>query len=352
MSEPVRIKLCECGCGKPTNIARFTDKRRGVKAGERSRFLPGHSRRTGVNQIDNYRRAAEVHERRQRVLEMYRADASFLDIAAALGVSKAVVNQDVRWLREQGHDDLYRNVPVESYVDASVIAEIERAWNDEQLPVRQIGERYGWGRAQTQGVVMALRAKGVELSARQGEDLPVETQEKRRLKKDFKKRKAADTADALPDGRKSVLRILGAAKRPVSAVEVRRFLAICGQPLSRQAVRSRLELAERAGLVARAEPDQASRRWFERGGGRWFIPVGAEQSAASLTLADAERETELAKLIEDQQDELQRGDWVDSEKGHWADKSIDVPLTADGFTILDTLGDEDEALQELIGDPA
>ena len=32
---------------------------------------------------------------------------------------------------------------------------------------------------------------------------------------------------------------------------------------------------------------------------------------------------------------------------HWTAASIDAPLTADGFTILDTLGAEDENFAEL-----
>ena len=119
----------------------------------------------------------------------------------------------------------------------------------------------------------------------------------------------------------------------------------CGERISKQAVRNRLLRAEKHGNVGRARPDV--RHYFERGAGRWFIPVGAEQSKENLTLADAERETELAALIESQKDELQRGEWIDSERGHWADKSLDAPLTEDGFTILDTLGVEDENFAEL-----
>jgi len=38
-------KLCECGCGKPTPIAKQTDKRTGRVKGEPARFLHGHSAR-------------------------------------------------------------------------------------------------------------------------------------------------------------------------------------------------------------------------------------------------------------------------------------------------------------------
>lgn len=36
------MKLCECGCGKPTNLATKTDSKRGYVKGEPFRFLPQH----------------------------------------------------------------------------------------------------------------------------------------------------------------------------------------------------------------------------------------------------------------------------------------------------------------------
>lgn len=38
-------KLCECGCGAPTVVAKWTDKRRGTVKGEPLSFLQGHNRR-------------------------------------------------------------------------------------------------------------------------------------------------------------------------------------------------------------------------------------------------------------------------------------------------------------------
>jgi hypothetical protein len=65
-----------------------------------------------------------------------------------------------------------------------------------------------------------------------------------------------------------------------------------------------------------------------------------------------EAKKELEALIEAQRRELASRNRAFRDPQHWTARSIDAPLTADGFTILDTLGDEDEALQELIGDPA
>jgi hypothetical protein len=36
------VKLCECGCGKPTALARFTNRQYGHVKGQPVRFVPGH----------------------------------------------------------------------------------------------------------------------------------------------------------------------------------------------------------------------------------------------------------------------------------------------------------------------
>lgn len=35
--------LCQCGCGQPTNVARWNNRNSPTKAGEHYRFLPGHN---------------------------------------------------------------------------------------------------------------------------------------------------------------------------------------------------------------------------------------------------------------------------------------------------------------------
>lgn len=37
------IKLCECGCGNPAPIAKYTDGRRGTVKGQPLRFISGHN---------------------------------------------------------------------------------------------------------------------------------------------------------------------------------------------------------------------------------------------------------------------------------------------------------------------
>jgi hypothetical protein len=39
------VKLCECGCGKPTLLARQDDTKRGLKKGQPQRFIRGHGHR-------------------------------------------------------------------------------------------------------------------------------------------------------------------------------------------------------------------------------------------------------------------------------------------------------------------
>ena len=46
--EPAIKKLCECGCGLPTELVKQTDPKRGMIKGEPNRFLVGHS---GVKKV-------------------------------------------------------------------------------------------------------------------------------------------------------------------------------------------------------------------------------------------------------------------------------------------------------------
>ncbi len=39
------VKLCECGCGQPAPIARFSDASKGLIGGQPQRFINGHNRR-------------------------------------------------------------------------------------------------------------------------------------------------------------------------------------------------------------------------------------------------------------------------------------------------------------------
>ncbi len=47
------MKLCECGCGQPTTIARQSNTKWGHVAGEPHRFLRGHATRTKSVSVDD-----------------------------------------------------------------------------------------------------------------------------------------------------------------------------------------------------------------------------------------------------------------------------------------------------------
>src|SRR5258708_7581617 len=42
------VRLCECGCGKPTPVAKRTERKRGYIKGQPVRFAPGHNRMLGA----------------------------------------------------------------------------------------------------------------------------------------------------------------------------------------------------------------------------------------------------------------------------------------------------------------
>lgn len=48
------MKLCECGCGEPTSVIRFSVARLGLVKGEYRRFVKSHNRR-GKRQPDSWR---------------------------------------------------------------------------------------------------------------------------------------------------------------------------------------------------------------------------------------------------------------------------------------------------------
>ncbi len=46
MSDPqIPLGLCQCGCGRATNVSKMTRRERGIVKGQRLRYLPGHNGR-------------------------------------------------------------------------------------------------------------------------------------------------------------------------------------------------------------------------------------------------------------------------------------------------------------------
>jgi len=50
------VKLCECGCGNPTQLAKWTDKKAGLKKGIPTRFINQHNFRLKREQCSNWKR--------------------------------------------------------------------------------------------------------------------------------------------------------------------------------------------------------------------------------------------------------------------------------------------------------
>jgi Fe2+ or Zn2+ uptake regulation protein len=261
---------------------------------------------------------------------------------------KAQVLRDIAAIRKT-EKLAYRYVPVKTFLSDALVERI-RGWWDEQLTVAQIADKLDWNRGKTEYVVAVLRRQK-KLPQRRTNGMkgivPLPTSESRTVARSYKKRKVNQDDLVLTDHQRVILRILKAAGRPLAVPEVHAFLAVAKAPRTRDQIRGCLEWMRNRNLAMNAKISGQG-KWFERNN-RWFIPVQTKLSTENLTLEDAERETELATLIESQQDELTRGIYTDSEKGHWADKSLNMPLAdEDGFTLLDVMGAEDENLADLM----
>lgn len=325
--------LCMCGCGQPAPIATYTARREGWVKGQPKRFICGHSVKAAFKR-SNARRSAAVKPRRRRVAELYRAGASFAEIMADVGESKQIVAEDVRRLRLAGELPEYRCVPLSQDVDEKIAKKVEKLWTDHRCGAPEIAEHFGWTPERAATVVLALRAAGYRIARRA--TLPtVDLDEQRRVARSFKKRQAK-VADSVPmtDKQKTLVRLLQAAQRPLPVTEMATLLArIQKQHSNPRGIQACLDRMLERGWVARVSVPE--RRWYERRY-RWFVPLGVQRSVDELTLADAERETELAALIEAQERELDRGEWAEVD---FRTRSLDASLTADGGTFHDLLED-------------
>lgn len=55
------MKLCECSCGRPTSVAKYTDWRTGQVKGQQVRFISGHHRaQRGVNKHNHVRHNGRI----------------------------------------------------------------------------------------------------------------------------------------------------------------------------------------------------------------------------------------------------------------------------------------------------
>lgn len=127
--------------------------------------------------------------------------------------------------------------------------------------------------------------------------------------RDFRKRKPATRgADGrrLTEKQRATLRLLQALAQPVSARFIGHIFATMPRGWvgwDQQNMTYCLERLEARGMVQRVVrgPRQAP---------FWLVPAAGRQSAEALTLDDGLREAELARLIEEQEREVARGDWA------------------------------------------
>ena len=71
MTDP---KLCECGCGHPAPLAKRTDPRRGLIAGQPARFIRGHAGSVRAQELRAARTGSEPRARFSTPSERYAED--------------------------------------------------------------------------------------------------------------------------------------------------------------------------------------------------------------------------------------------------------------------------------------
>lgn len=317
--------FCACGCGQRTTVSPYTCKREGRVKGQPVRFVWGHGSRVNkrfdeARERTNTERHLLAQPRRERVAALYRKGVSFAAIAAELETTPEIVAEDVRKLRLAGVDLPYRNVPVRRYLTPDMASDITDMWH-KGLRVADIAERFGWSRTQGWSVIVAMRAMGYDLTARQR--LVPSDEERRKVLREYRKR----VKKPLPlrtDGQRAVVRLLRSAGRPLRTPELFAFFSAATGDTSRPKLYGLLNYLVRTGTISRVESRGVRGKWL------YFVPFGQERERETLTLADAQRETELAALLEEQEREIERGEWSQDESGHWGDVRLDAPVREDG----------------------
>jgi hypothetical protein len=177
--------------------------------------------------------------------------------------------------------------------------------------------------------IRALRRQGYAFPVRGGHHRrTIGGEELRRVRRAYKQH---TPSTRLSERQKTVYRLLCAMERPVLSRTLTEMYHALGHDVRAHAFASALRELRAKGLVERArvagdETIPSAQRY------RWFVPLESEAPRESLTLADAEREVELANLIREQED--------DAERGHWAKAdgtlSLDAPI-GEGGTLHDVL---------------
>lgn len=332
MQPPNPSGLCMCGCGRKTRISTYTSLRDGCVEGEHGRFLRGHATRLNPKFAEararvHQRNRERASSRRRRVWALYSEGVTHKLISRMLNLDPVTVSNDVTTGRRLGLQlPRHRESLARHYTDTDV-EWIEAAWAD-GIRLDDIAARFGWTRQQVTEIFRRLRREGRSLPLRYAPDIcgPYAaegiTLDRRSLGVAYRK---ANVRGQLPDDWKVLLRLMQAAERPVTTATLRALVDLLGRGDLAPRVMSLLPRMLSRSLVERVE--STPRRY------RWFIPFDEERPRGELTLADAERETELAALIREQDDDIERG--------HWAQVagtvSLDAPIGEDGGSLHDVL---------------
>jgi DNA-binding MarR family transcriptional regulator/lambda repressor-like predicted transcriptional regulator len=219
--------------------------------------------------------------------------------------------------------------------------QLRRLYVEEELPMELVAEHM---KCSATTVLRRLRSLGIEKRNGRTRKRPVAQHATLRQIQRATEARGYPGGDLTPK-QGHLLNILRASPEPLSA---KRIADICrGLPS-----RWRLDVGSINACLRRLETRGFVDVVTDRGAGHyrgrevlvWF--PATEAIAAATSKDDAHRLREIQVLIEEQEREEQMI-YDQREIGHWADKSIDAPLAEDGFTILDTLADQDDVLAEM-----
>lgn len=330
MQSPNPNGMCMCGCGRKTQRSKYTSLRDGRVRGEYGKFLRGHATQLNPRFAEARSRAHQkalerTAPRRKRVLALCAEGIAPVLIAHMLDLDYATVANDMAAMRRNGVEIPLLRYSLERHYALADILWIEKAWAD-GVRLDDVAANFGWTRQQVTEIFRRLRREGYALPLRTAPD---ELGYDRRAL-GIAYRKACVDAETGED-RKVLLRLMQVAARPVGVPTMRVLCELLGRHDLSSKVSGLLRGMQKASLVERVE---ATPRRV-----RWFVPLDQERSTNELTLADAERETELAALIREQENDVERGHWATSD----GTVSLDMQVGDGGSTLYDLVGGYENA---------
>lgn len=227
---------------------------------------------------------------------------------------------------------------------------LRRLYVDEELPLDAVARQLQVGtqtvRGRLEKVGIAIRERGTASKKR---EMVAGRGSLRSVQRATVARRAKRTGDAqldrLTERQRDLLDILRAAPEPISTGRVSAVAHLIPrkwQDASTPSLHSSLRTLEKRGLCEAIPIIKTDLGGRGQKATLWF--PATDQVAGAKSQEDAGRLRELQVLIEQQETDEQRGDWAENTGA----LSLDASRNEDGFTILDTLGDEDEQLADLM----